>query len=215
VISDLDDTVLRSDVASKLRLARTIALGNAHTRLPFAGVAAFYRGLHGGADGKAGNPIFYVSSSPWNLYDVLCDFLELRHIPSGPLLLRDWGLSPAEPGPTGHATHKTRHIEAILGLYPHLPFILVGDSGQEDPEIYHRVVHAFPRRIQAVYIRNVSRHPERVGAIQALAREVEAAGSTLLLADDTLAAARHAAAQGWLDATSLRGVEEAVAREEA
>lgn len=202
VISDLDDTVVRTDVASRLRMMKNVFLGNAHTRMPFPGVAAFYRALERGTGPFAHNPFFYVSSSPWNLFEVLAEFLELRQIPAGPLLLRDWGIDPAEPG-RGHAGHKTRHIKTILELYPTLPFILVGDSGQEDPEIYHRAVHDHPERILAVYIRNVSRHPERILAIRKLAAEVEKAGSTLILADDTLAAARHAAESGWIEPSAL------------
>lgn len=203
VISDLDDTVVRTDVASRLRMAKNVLLGNAHTRMPFAGVAPFYRALERGAAGGAPNPVFYVSSSPWNLYDLIAEFLELRKIPLGPVLLRDWGFPSADEGPGGHAGHKRTHIGRILDTFPALPFILVGDSGQEDPEIYHRAVHDHPDRILAVYIRNVSRHPERDEAIRALAAEVEKAGSTLLLADDTLVAARHAAEHGWIDPASL------------
>jgi phosphatidate phosphatase APP1 len=204
VISDLDDTVVRTDVASRLQMAKNVFLGNAHTRTPFPGVAAFYRALEHGVDGHAHNPVFYVSSSPWNLFDVLAEFLELKGIPAGPLLLRDWGISSVDPpGEGGHSGHKLRHIRIILELFPTLPFILVGDSGQEDPEIYHRAVVEHPQRILAVYIRNVSRAPERVEAIRALAAEVEKAGSTLILADDTAAAARHAAESGWISPDAL------------
>jgi len=203
VISDLDDTVIRTDVASRLRMAKNVFLGNAHTRTPFPGVAAFYRALERGCAGYAHNPVFYVSSSPWNLFDVLAEFMELKGIPAGPLLLRDWGISSVDPGEGGHSGHKLRHIRIILELFPTLPFILVGDSGQEDPEIYHRAVVEHPRRILAVYIRNVSRAPERADAIRKLAAEVEKAGSTLILADDTAAAARHAAESGWIDDAAL------------
>lgn len=203
VISDLDDTVIRTDVASRLRMAKNVFLGNAHTRTPFPGVAAFYRALERGCGRYAHNPVFYVSSSPWNLFDVLAEFLELKGIPAGPLMLRDWGISSVDPGEGGHLGHKLRHIRIILELFPNLPFILVGDSGQEDPEIYHRAVVEHPERILAIYIRNVSRAPERSDAIRALAAEVEKAGSTLILADDTFAAARHAAENEWIDADAL------------
>ena len=79
VISDLDDTVIKSDVANLLKLAKNTFLRNAHTRLPFSGVAAFYRALEKGT-GNTHNPFFYVSSSPWNLCDLLTDFLELKQI---------------------------------------------------------------------------------------------------------------------------------------
>ncbi|HYH78628.1 MAG TPA: phosphatase domain-containing protein [Longimicrobium sp.] len=215
VISDLDDTVVRTDVASRVRMAKHVFLGNAHTRTPFPGVAAFYRALEHGADGKQSNPVFYVSSSPWNLFDVLAEFLELKGIPAGPLLLRDWGIASTDPGEGGHLGHKLRHIRIILEMFPTLPFILIGDSGQEDPEIYHRAVVEHPERILAVYIRNVSRAPERVGAIRALAAEVEKAGSTLILADDTAAAAVHASESGWISAAALAEVGAVATAEQA
>jgi phosphatidate phosphatase APP1 len=198
VISDLDDTVLRTDATSALRMARRVLLSNAYTRVPFPGVAAFYRALAAGRSGNERNPVFYVSSSPWNLYDVLAEFLELQGIPRGPLMLRDWGITRGEPGSGGHSGHKLAAVRRIMDLYPHLPFLLIGDSGQEDPEIYHRVVHQYPDRILAVYVRNVTSTPLRHESIRLLADEVAAGGSALLLTDDTLAAARHAAERGWI-----------------
>ena len=200
VVSDMDDTVLQSEVTSFLRAARTVLLENALTRLPFPGVAAFYRALDKGGTGAEANPIFYVSSSPWNLYDVIDGFLEAQRIPTGPLLLRDWDLGRLTER---HARHKHTVIREILETYPALPFLLIGDSGQEDPEIYTELVRAYPGRIRAVYIRNVTPQAERTTRIQTLAREVAASGSTLVLADDTLAAARHAAMHGWIASDAL------------
>jgi phosphatidate phosphatase APP1 len=205
VISDIDDTVVQTGATHWLRAARGALLGNAYTRLPFPGVAAFYRALRAGADGRAANPFFYVSSSPWNLYDVLAQLIELHGIPAGPLLLRDWGLS-REARPFGHRTHKLAAIRAVAETFPELPLMLIGDSGQEDPEIYHEVVGLFPGRVAAIYIRNVSPGADRVEAIRALAEKVLAAGSALVLAEDTVAAARHAAAHGWIAAASLPAV---------
>src|SRR5690349_8328486 len=200
VISDMDDTVVQSEVTSFLRAARMVLLENALTRLPFPGVAAFYRALERGATGAEANPIFYVSSSPWNLYDVIDGFLAAQRIPAGPLLLRDWDLGKLTER---HAAHKGVVIREIFDTYPELPFLLVGDSGQEDPEIYTELVRERPGRVKAVYIRNVSANPERNERIRALAREVAEAGSTLVLADDTLAVARHAAMHGWIASGAL------------
>ncbi|HEX5724679.1 MAG TPA: phosphatase domain-containing protein [Longimicrobiaceae bacterium] len=214
VISDLDDTVIRTDVTSTLRMMRTVFLGNARTRSPFPGVAAFYRALEKGAGETPFNPVFYVSSSPWNLYDLLTEFLTVQQIPLGPLMLRDWGITRDELLPRNNAEFKFHNIRRILDLFPALPFLLIGDSGQEDPEIYHRVVHEYPDRIRAVYIRNIKPHPERVQAVRLLAAEVEKAGSTLLLTDDTLAAARHAAEQGWISPAALPEIGEVARQEE-
>ena len=210
VISDLDDTVIRTDATRLMSMLRRTLLENARTRLPFAGVAEFYGGLHLGDDGAEANPVFYVSSSPWNLYPVLTEFLEFQTIPLGPLMLRDWGISERGVMPRGHGEHKLGAIRQILDCYPRLPFILIGDSGQEDPEIYHDVVHQYRDRILAVYIRNVGNDPARVRAIGELAEEVRSVGSELLLSDDTLAAARHAAERGWVGERTIGRVAVAV-----
>jgi phosphatidate phosphatase APP1 len=206
VISDIDDTVVRTQATDMLQMARIVFLNNARTRLPFEGVAGFYRALQQGASGQENNPIFYVSSSPWNLYDLFIEFFAFQGIPTGPILLRDLGLSQGKRLAGGHEGHKLSKIQPLLDLYPELPFILIGDSGQKDAEIYRQVVHDYPGRILAVYIRNVSPEPERQEEIRALAQEVQAAGSQLLLAQDTLAAARHAVQHNWIATEALQAV---------
>ena len=202
VISDIDDTVVQTDATRWVRVLGSVLFGNAYTRLPFKGVAAFYRALQGGEDGRRNNPLFYVSSSPWNLYDLLLEFFHTEGIPRGPLMLRSWrgggGFAPSE-----HGSFKSREIRRILDMFPHLPFILIGDSGQEDPEIYYDIADAYPGRILGIYIRNVSRNPDRPEAISRLSNRVQELGSTLVLADDTLAAAQHAASRGWISPQTL------------
>jgi phosphatidate phosphatase APP1 len=208
VISDIDDTVVRTDATSMVRMARHVILGNARTRIPFHGVAAFYRSLHTGAPGGGPNPIFYVSSGPWNLYELIVEFMEHRDIPPGPVLLRDWGLTGERNHPTRHRPHKSEAIRHILGSYPDLPFILIGDSGQEDPEIYDEIVGAYPDRIRVVYIRDIRQDAPRRKEISRLRDQVCRAGSDLVLARDTVAAARHAAAAGLIDPATLGGIED-------
>ena len=205
-ISDMDDTVLQSHVTSLVQAFRTVLLGNARTRLPFPGVAAFYRALHAGATGGEQNPIVYVSSSPWNLYDLLTDFLDHQQIPRGPLTLRDWDLNREALGRSRLHRFKDAAIRDIMRAYPTLPVILVGDSSQQDPEIYRDVVREFPERVLAIYIRDVKRTAERRAAIAALVAEVEASKSVLVLAEDTMAAARHAAERGLIDPRALADI---------
>lgn len=212
IISDLDDTVVQTGATDARALLRSVFLANARTRLPFAGVATLYRALQDGAGGGENNPIFYVSSSPWNLYDVLAEFLAIREIPEGPIMLRDWGLSERELLPTSHGSHKLEAIKSIVELYPTLPFVLIGDSGQEDPEIYREVVARYPSRVLAIYIRNVTPNAERSERIRALAREVHDAHSELLLAADTGEVAAHAVDRGWIDSAALARVLSDVAR---
>ena len=206
VISDMDDTVLQSHVTSITQAIRTTILGNARTRLPFPGVAAFYRALRAGTGADEKNPVFYVSSSPWNLYDLLVDFLDLQGIPSGPLTLRDWDLNRSAIGSGRLLGFKDGAIREIMEAYQSLPVILIGDSSQRDPEIYREIVRQYPDRVLAVYIRDVKRTAERRSAIAALATEIQAARSVLVLAEDTMAAARHAAERGWIDSAALDAI---------
>lgn len=202
IISDIDDTVVQTDVANLLRMLRLVLLTNARTRLPFAGVAAFYRALHVGAGGPFTNPLFYVSSSPWNFYDLLTEVFEVHKIPVGPLFLKDYGLAPDLLLSRGHMEHKLMSIEHIMATHPHLPFVLVGDSGQKDPEVYREIVHRHPGRIEAIYIRDVSMDI-RDHEIQAIATELAKEGVEMMLVPDTVAAATHAAARGLIDPACL------------
>jgi phosphatidate phosphatase APP1 len=202
IISDIDDTVVQTDVANLLRMLRLVLLTNARTRLPFAGVAAFYRALHVGAGGPFTNPLFYVSSSPWNFYDLLTEVFEVHKIPVGPLFLKDYGLAPDLLLSRGHMEHKLASIDQIMNTHSHLPFVLVGDSGQKDPEIYREIVRRHPGRIEAIYIRDVSMDI-RDHEIQAMATEVAKEGVEMMLVPDTVAAATHAAARGLIDPSCL------------
>jgi phosphatidate phosphatase APP1 len=207
IISDLDDTVIQTGATNVLRMVRATLLGNARTRVPFAGVAAFYAALQRGGTGTAFNPIFYVSSSPWNLYDVIEHFLALQRIPMGPTMLRDWGVS-IERMPFGHAAHKIAAIRHILEMYPTMHFILIGDSGQQDPEIYREIIRAYPSRIAAAYIRDVTPGASRTSVLAAVAREIAAVGSRMIVAADTTVAAQDAAEAGWITEDALRAVRE-------
>ena len=194
VISDIDDTVVTSNVTNKVRMIVTVAFTNARTRKPFPGVAAFYRALHAGV-----NPVFYVSKSPWNLYAPLVEYLEVQDLPLGPLMLRDFGWRREKE-------HKRKAIEDILATYPAMTFILIGDSGEQDPEIYAGVVHRHPERIRAIYIRSVNPDPRRIAAIELLVKEVAKTGCQLVLSPDCEPAAAHAAAEGLIQASELRAV---------
>lgn len=201
IISDIDDTVLKTNATSLRQMAQLTFLHNAHTRKPFHGVAAFYRALVRGTPEHAINPIFYVSSSPWNLYDLLVDFMRLNDIPAGPLLLRDLGLDPNKFIKAGHHDHKREQIEGVLRTYPSLPFILIGDSGQHDTAIYLDVLRHYPERIRGIYIRDVT-DEVRDAELRALI-EAAAPGVEVLLVQDSFEAARHAAAEGFITAEAL------------
>ena len=194
IISDIDDTIIRTGATSLLAMGKTVLLGTARTRLPFAGVAAFYKALQLGRNGKRNNPFFYVSSSPWNLYDLITDFMDHNEIPAGPLLLRDFGLQSESFMSGNYLSHKFKEIAQILDTYPNLNFVLAGDSGEQDPPIYYEVVKQYPGRILCIYIRDVSSHKHE--ATRHIANELDKLGIEMLLTEHTVEAAEHAALKG-------------------
>jgi phosphatidate phosphatase APP1 len=216
IISDIDDTVMVTGVAHKLLMLWRLFAKPGASRVPFPGVAAFYRALYAGSTGDQQNPMLYVSRAPWTIYPELDRFFELHCIPVGPVLhLRDWGISFHHPLPRRQQSHKLDAIEQMLELYPDLPFVLLGDSGQHDPEVYAEVARNHPRRIQAVYIRDVTGNARRTEEIHELARELRKAGADLVLTDSTLAMAHHAVTSGWIAPAAIDEIEREVTREGA
>lgn len=209
IISDIDDTVLRTGATNRFTMIKVVLLNNAHSRTPFEGVATFYEALQAGPDDRGHNPLFYLSSSPWNLFDLFIAFMDAHGIPPGPLFLKDFGFTEDKFLKTGHDEHKLAHIDTLLGTYPDLPFILIGDSGQHDPEIYRQAVAAHPGRIRAVFIRDVT--PDgRDAEVHALAREVEEMGVPMFLVPHTGAAAGHALRLGLVNPAHTRAVQKDV-----
>ncbi|GGJ34634.1 App1 family protein [Deinococcus roseus] len=198
IISDLDDTVLQTGATAIFRMVMMIIFSNAHTRLPFKGVSSLYHAFH-----TEKNPIFYVSGSPWNIYDLLAEFMDINQIPRGPMVLKDWGALNLK----NQKGHKLRFIREILNTYPDLPFLLIGDSGEKDPEIYQQIVQEFPRQIKAVYIRNVTPGPEREKAVETIAHHVQGLGVPFLLARDSLEVALHACSLGLIKQEELQTVQ--------
>jgi len=199
VISDIDDTILKTGVANKARMLWRLFLDGAESRPAFPGVAALLQALYHGAAGREHNPLLYVSRSPWTLYEVLDAFFRAQAVPGGPLLfLREWGLRPWRPFPRRATDHKHVLIRHMVELYRDLPVLLIGDSVQDDPEIYAQIAREHPGRVRAIYVRGVDPPPARVRAIEALAAEAAGVGTSLLLAPDSLAMAEHAAAHGMI-----------------
>ena len=168
VISDIDDTILQTGVTSRLkwRVVVNTFFKTPHKRKVLEGMSEFYHMLHGGVTNNESNPIFYVSNSPWNLYKYLEFFLKKNNFPKGPILLRDLR-TPFDRTPKPELAHKYHEIYNILNTYRDLKFILIGDCGEKDADIYIDVVKEFPNRIAAIYLRAVE-HSKRMNRILSL-----------------------------------------------
>ena len=127
LISDVDDTVLHTGITSVWTTLRLTFLGNARTRQTLPGVATLYRWFACGGPpapqgrpdtGPVRRPVFYVSSSPWNLHGLLTGFFKLNRFPAGPVLLQDYGVD-ATKFITGFGhTHKLDQARKIVDDFP-------------------------------------------------------------------------------------------------
>jgi hypothetical protein len=152
VVSDIDDTIKISQVRDKQALMANTFLK------PFEaapGMADAYKRL-AAADGDAA--FHYVSSSPWQLYPVLRTFMDAAGFPLGSFHLKDFRVKDRTFFKMFTSSKETKPpaIAGLLGAYPDRGFILIGDSGEADPEIYADIAPAHPGRIRHIYIRKVT-----------------------------------------------------------
>jgi phosphatidate phosphatase APP1 len=157
-ISDIDDTFLISHTSKLRKRLYVLLTRNERSRKAFAGVINHYQLLanSGAVSPKETNPFFYVSSSEWNLYHFLLEFIDFNKLPKGVFLLgqmkklKDFWRS----GQNNHST-KFMRIVRIIEAYPSQRFVLLGDDSQQDPVIYKSITEHFPDKILAVYLRRV------------------------------------------------------------
>lgn len=203
IISDIDDTVLVSRITHFLAKLKLMLLNDATERSPFPGIAAFLRALRKGHNDKGFNPVFFVSGSEWNLFDLLINFFQYHDIPEGPLFLKDKGIRSGEGDfKTIEDEYKRQKIRHILETFPKMKFICIGDSGQEDPEIYQKVQEEFPGQILGIYIRDVTSE-KRDKEVHRIKKAVEENGAEMLLMEDSYAAAKHAQKMKWINEDQL------------
>jgi phosphatidate phosphatase APP1 len=174
IISDVDDTMIETGAYSLLRNLWTSLTGNALTRHVFPDAVALMQALHAGGR----NPVFYVSSSPWNLHAFLDRIFERAGLVPGPMFLRDFGLERRQHITGGHKLHKNGAIDKVLAANPTLGFVLIGDTGQKDAHVYLEACRRHPGRIAAVILREPGPGPEEASR-QAM-EDIEKLGVPLL-----------------------------------
>lgn len=150
VISDLDDTIKISGVLDKEELLANTFLKEFR---PVPEMSDTFRTW-----AEKGAVFHYVSASPWQLYPPLADFMSREGFPSGSFTLRSFRIKDrtffnifASPEET-----KIPVIESIVSGYPDRRFILVGDSGEKDPEVYGEIARSHPDQVVRIFIRDVT-----------------------------------------------------------
>ena len=156
IVSDIDDTVLVTEVGDSLRMLGNTFLRNSRQREAVPGMAALYARVLDANPRPEAAPLFYLSSSPRELHDYLGDFLARNDFPRGVLLTRRLTLDRIGYRLLDSVTYKTERLLAILERLPEVRFVLVGDDGEHDPQVYDAVRRRHPDRVADVWIRRVA-----------------------------------------------------------
>lgn len=152
VISDVDDTVMVTALPRPLLAAWNSFVLNEHARTPTPGMAVLMDRLHQ-AYPKA--PFMYLSTGAWNTTPTLRRFLTRNAYPQGTFLLTDWGPTPDRWFRSG-SLHKVNSLKRLAAEFPDMKWILVGDDGQRDPDIYNGFAVRYPQNVAAILIRNLT-----------------------------------------------------------
>ncbi len=154
VVSDIDDTIKVTQVRDRKVLLRRTFL---EPFQPVPGMAEVYRAW---AD-KSGAQFYYVSASPWQLFLPLSEFVNSNGFPAAAFHLRkfrwkDQSILSLFESPE---QYKPAVIEPLLQQFPHHRFVLVGDAGERDPEIYANLARRYPQQVVRILVRDVTGEP--------------------------------------------------------
>jgi phosphatidate phosphatase APP1 len=152
IISDVDDTVMVTALPRPLLAAWNTFVLDEHARMAVPGMAVLYERL---SNAYPGAPVFYLSTGAWNVAPTLTRFLSRHLYPAGPLLLTNWGPTPERWFRSGRE-HKRATLNRLAEEFPQVRWLLVGDDGQHDEEIYAEFAVAHSENVAAVAIRRLS-----------------------------------------------------------
>ncbi|KAF9698170.1 hypothetical protein EKO04_003845 [Ascochyta lentis] len=150
VISDIDDTIKHSAISSGAReIFRNVFIRDL-SDLTIDGVKEWYNKM-----AEQGVKFHYVSNSPWQLYPVISTYFSMAGLPTGSFHLKQYsGMMQGIFEPV--AERKKVTLDKIARDFPERRFILIGDSGEADLEVYTDFVLENPGRVAAVFIRDVT-----------------------------------------------------------
>ena len=152
IISDVDDTVMVTALPRPFVAFWNTFVLDEHARIPTPGMAVLYERL---VRAHPGSPVIYLSTGAWNVAPTLTRFLSRNLYPAGPLLLTDWGPTHDRWFRSGRE-HKEENLRRLAEEFPHVRWLLIGDDGQHDEELYARFAAEHPDRVAAVAIRRLS-----------------------------------------------------------
>lgn len=202
VVSDIDDTILQSHVTSKLQFLKGLLFKNALDLKQVPGMATLYHALER-QDGQLDGDIHYLSGSPVNLNERLDEFQMFNGFPEGSRDLKHMGLGPNTDKLLAQKDYKLNKLRELFTSFPERRFLLIGDSGEKDPEIYRQIQKEFPQQVKGILIRNVSKD-------QATDQRYQGQ----LLFNQASEAAAFAQKQGWITQADVERVKRTQQREQ-
>ncbi|HWL79209.1 App1 family protein [Microbacterium sp.] len=152
VVSDVDDTVMVTALPRPLVAAWNSFVVDEHARQPVAGMAVLLERI---VRENPGAPVVYLSTGAWNIAPTLTRFLTRHLFPPGAILLTDWGPTHDRWFRSGKA-HKASNLRRLASEFPHVRWLLIGDDGQHDDELYTTFTSEHPGHVAAVAIRRLS-----------------------------------------------------------
>jgi phosphatidate phosphatase APP1 len=152
IVSDIDDTVMVTALPRPLLAAWNTFVLDEHARAAVPGMAVLYERL---VNAHPGAPVLYLSTGAWNVAPALTRFMSRHLYPAGPLLLTDWGPQKDRFFRSGQE-HKRATLHRLAEEFPDMKWLLIGDDGQHDPEIYADFARSHPDNVAAVAIRRLS-----------------------------------------------------------
>ncbi|MDO7882224.1 App1 family protein [Salinibacterium soli] len=180
IISDVDDTVMVTALPRPFLAAWNTFVLDEHARTPVAGMSVLYDRL---SRANPGAPVIYLSTGAWNVAPTLSRFMGRNLYPRGPLLLTDWGPTHDRWFRSGRE-HKKSSLERIAREFPGMRWLLIGDDGQHDEEIYREFAAAHPENVAAVAIRQLSPGEAVLAGGRSRPGEPEEAGAPWFYAPD-------------------------------
>ena len=169
VVSDVDDTVMVTALPRPFLAAWNTFVLDEHARTPVAGMAVLYERL---TRGHPGAPFIYLSTGAWNVAPTLTRFLQRNLYPRGSLLLTDWGPTTDRWFRSG-PQHKSENLRRLALEFPNVKWLLIGDDGQHDENIYGEFAKEHPDNVAAIAIRQLSTGEAVLAGGRSKARERE------------------------------------------
>ncbi len=199
IISDVDDTVLKTGLSEGMVAVGRTLFRDAQTRRPIPGMAALYQGLAHGVDGSHMPSFFYLSTGPWIMYDMLTDFFELNDFPDGVRFLTDWLPQQRYVLRSGRE-HKRKTLQKLFTGNPESTFVMIGDSGQKDPAAYLEIARQHPGQVKAIIIMDVGEHmAERADELRTESQSLRAEGIPFYFVENAIEAGQVLSDLGVLD----------------